>query len=116
MEFFFDKAIGCERVKAIYNKEIRQADLVFNRICVFDLDTNQYMSMPIFLSSDSPLKKDSAFQNTSAWNKRYLSEKYGTTDLDSVAFYYRQTVELFHLHYSELSIPKELGYSNIFFT
>ena len=115
LEFFFDISIDCGRLTASYNKSTSKADLHINRICIFDSDSNRFMSMPIFQSGDSFSRKDSIFQKISDWNKLYLSKRYGIEEGDSVTIYYQRYVDSFNVYYSSLRMPKSLDYSNIVF-
>jgi hypothetical protein len=112
-EEFFDLAIGCKRIRSVYDKSSNAYDMVFNDICIFDADSDEYITVPVFDREASQSEKDSVFRSSSNEVVNFFTRRFDQANMDTLSKMYVNYIDLIYDKYYALELPDNLGFKNI---
>ena len=110
----FDVAIAKDRVKSVYNDSLRQNEMFFNWIAVFDSDSGFYVRVPVFRRGADIINKKSVFRSLTPSVRRFLTAKLSVKS-DTAALYdsYVNYIESTYAKYYGIAVPPENNNKNI---
>lgn len=109
----YDVKIGYSRTKSIYDKFLRRNRIIFMDFDVYDNDTEEYVSMPIFVKNATLIQKKAAFDRISKNAKNLLKKKFGKSTSNSMLSIYVTYINDIWNCYDQIETPKELWSENI---
>lgn len=108
----YDLAIGVRRTSAEYDESSKQNHLIFNSIEMFDSESNNYITVPVFRRGASLVEQDSIFRDIKPEVKEFLVRK--LDDVDSVLFdSYVEYIGKVYEKYYAITTPAGSSYKNI---
>lgn len=108
----YDVSIGVGRTSAEYAESSRQYDLLFNSIAVFDEESKQHITIPVFKRGASLAKQDSIFRNIKPEVKEFLARKLGTIDSSLFDSYVKYIDDVYQKYY-DITTPTDNNYKNV---
>ena len=112
LDGLYDVSIGVGRTSAEYTKSSRQYDLFFNSIAVFDEESKQHITVPVFKRGASLAEQDSIFRNIKPAVKEFLVRKLDAIDSSLFDSYVKYINDVYQKYYN-ITTPKDNNYKNV---
>lgn len=108
----YDVSIGTGRRSFKDAESSKQSDMVFYTIAVFDEESKQHTTIPVFKRGASFAEQESSFRKITPEGKEFLVRKLGTIDSSLFDSYVKYIDDVYQKYY-DITIPTEFNCKNV---